>query len=272
MPISGSVPRRWRAANSAGGVSRRSWRWLATRRREPPQGQVHLDGDVVRHAAQHGVDLVRAGDALEQRGRQRGGEHPGHDRPHDRVGAVARCRPRLHEAQPVGGGTQVGGGGGPHPQPASTASNIRVRAASRTGQRPQDPHHRAAGRPQRRRPPVPRRAGAAAGRGEPGVGQHVLHHRLGARPEVDRQELHQPLAGRPVPREVGQVAVEAAADVDDSGDPHGSRARPSIAAILSRLGRHAHRGDRPQHALDVPELQVDAGEGPAAGGGAGNRW
>ena len=48
--------------------------------REPPQGQIHLGGDVVRHAPQRLVDLALGGDPREQRDRGLPGEHGGVDR------------------------------------------------------------------------------------------------------------------------------------------------------------------------------------------------
>jgi hypothetical protein len=82
----------------------------------------------------------------------------------------------------------------------------------------------------------------------------VFHRGLGARAEVDREELHEPLTGGRVAGQAGHVAVQPAADVGDL-DPDAERHEHRGDQCLER--GHAHRGDRLEHALHVAELEVD---------------
>jgi chitodextrinase len=218
---------------------------------QPPEGEVHLDGDVVRHAGQDGVDVVRGRDALEQLLRQGGGQHARHDRPGDGVGALGRAVV-TEVAQPVGGGAQLPGRGGGDPQLLDGSAHPGAGGLG-TGEGADDPGDRASGRTQRRGGGA--RCGTLA-RGEPRIVEDVRHGRLGAGAEVHRHSLDQAFAGGRVARLVGEVAVEPPADVDDLGPDAEGRQH---AGDLRLEGGQAHRRHRLEHALHVTELDVHPG-------------
>ncbi len=237
---------------------------LAVRLRPPghlPQGQVHLDRDVVRHAAEHGPDLVLVRDAFEERRQRRGHQQPGDDRPRDVPDLVVPPFGRLDRGQQLPSRRRV-------LDRSPSAAFDRVEHAGprgrRSRQRAEDPGR--GPRPHRQRG----RAAPAAARhgGEARVVQEVLDHGLRPRSEVDRQELHQPPPRRRVAHRVGQVAVQPPADVHDL-DPQAERGEHPGQQLLER--RHARRRHRLEHPLDVAELDVQARPGPLRRGRRGEQ-
>src|SRR5690606_7428205 len=186
--------------------------------RQLPQAQVHLGGDVVRHAAQHGVDLAAVGGAGEQQGRDPAGQHAGGQRRHGPPQAPAveegALQP-LGEAQPLGHCGAVQGRGRDHVLPGFFGQAQGASAGlGGAGQGAGRADGQGGGEGQRDPQQCAQAVGPAPLRGEARVVHQACQCRGRSR-SVQAQGFGQQGAASAVADEVGQVQVGAACCVHD---------------------------------------------------------